>query len=1425
MPLELYQYNVFYWNIIDKNKKEQYRNIRMVVIKKIYIPISQSEFPIHIVAEGSIASYIDKYGEESYFASIFPEGVQVFSKKLRVPSEFEDDVIHALMNVTNDTERIVVLSKIYDIDPTLDNAQQLLGEIKEYHSTVLKGNTESDDGKQLLKYVKILEKHIQKKGKGDDDEEPAKEVTEKKQNMPEIGHDNLLFSQGSRANRLELQRYIPANRKQFPSFIQMEFEPRLAQKDFLPLRVWIPDHNQFANKTPFEQQKFVSYFLSDHTPYRGLLLYHGLGSGKSGASILIAEGFRDRRVAVLLPASLHNNYISEIKKFGEAAYKQQFYWEFVELPYDAKKNTLPMEVVTTMEGMGIAEDLLYSMIAKHGDQWGIFMIDYKKTTPNYDELSASEKRVLDNQISTMIDYKYAILHYNAGIFTIPQILEKCLPRGMYRRILLSVFGVEKKTVFTQSSLSRMMDYVYNPANKIPNPFDNRVVIIDEVHNVTSHLTGQSYTIGYIYEMIMRAKDVKLVFLSGTPVINNKYELALMYNMLNGLIREYILPIRKKTEKGIVKKDDIEKILNGSSYVDRFTIDTRANKASIVLVPSGFQNKYNAKVYQGLEKSEERLTDESMIDRVIIEFDKQGYRVDIDEIEERIYTIFPDILYHDNPNVALLKKTRARASSYRNMYPNLLLGDRSLKQDSAIEFDSNAVYKATFKDRIQGYTSYYHEITGTSEETGSDLFPEKIIASNEETDVYMSDYQFIHYCTYRMHEQYLEELATKSKKTKGDANKKKAAFSDSDSVAQSFRVFTRQIGLFVFPPNIERPRIKKADFAREFSIKEISVMVKKVLSRYAKEDRYDKLQKLISQFRGESRGVNIAKVIELIRSIYDISSSDIDEWKQIITSTNLDLSKLQFNREEEKIDESKPITETAVEEDVEVDIPIGDQCDPEYGECVTESKQAEDKYNSEYIESIQRLTESNLKTASSLPDGGQSVSNMTLDVLSPKYVKMLENINATPGLVLCYSQFRNIEGVATFSRVLEINGYKRLRLTGVQDKIRKGDLVRYTEGNNVWKTSPVRIVRVKDSDTVLYEVENGKHLDRSEIHPCRFALWTGTETQEERERILRIYNDTTNMYGQQCLILIITQSGAEGISLKNVRQVHVMEPYWNNVRVNQVIGRARRVESHVHLPKEQQNVKIFKYTIQFTPDQKQEGWLKKNIKSVIDYNYDDLINFKKNLDRKLEKGNKDMKQAVEEGKVANEEDESTEKKMNYTEGDKRDFINAVARTIQADKYITSDEELARMSNEKDKTLSEYIQMIKESSVDCHFNREANIRADPDYAKSTCYVNLTGVQRNPYMYDYHMDSIVGVKKADAETEEGVAVPEKATQYVYKIFNYKDPSDPAKIMRLRVLVPELTDIKDIPDGTDVFDDQNNVVGKFVRINGKTNVRLIRK
>ena len=198
---------------------------------------------------------------------------------------------------------------------------------------------------------------------------------------------------------------------------------------------------------------------------------------------------------------------------------------------------------------------------------------------------------------------------------------------------------------------------------------------------------------------------------------------------------------------------------------------------------------------------------------------------------------------------------------------------------------------------------------------------------------------------------------------------------------------------------------------------------------------------------------------------------------------------------------------------------------------------------------------------------QFLSPEGLQTYSPKFLAMLENIEDPehPGLHLVYSQFRSMEGIGIFALTLEANGFAKF-------KIKRA-------GADGWELN-------------MSEENMGK--------PC-YALYTGTEDAEEREIIRNIYNgmwdyipnniatqlrakSSNNNLGEIIKILMITSAGSEGINLRNTRYVHIMEPYWHPVRVEQVIGRARRICSHQGLPKALQSVEVFSYIMTFTQEQ-------------------------------------------------------------------------------------------------------------------------------------------------------------------------------------------------------------------------------------------------
>jgi len=124
-------------------------------------------------------------------------------------------------------------------------------------------------------------------------------------------------------------------------------------------------------------------------------------------------------------------------------------------------------------------------------------------------------------------------------------------------------------------------------------------------------------------------------------------------------------------------------------------------------------------------------------------------------------------------------------------------------------------------------------------------------------------------------------------------------------------------------------------------------------------------------------------------------------------------------------------------------------------------------------------------------------------------------------------------------------------------------------------------------------------DNSDSEKLHYAIFSGQQTSEEKENIIKICNSEENKHGELISILLISKSGAEGLDLKNVRSVHIMEPYWNYSLIEQIIARAVRYKSHELLPKEEQNVQTYIYLSDYNSDflKKEKDKIKENMQST------------------------------------------------------------------------------------------------------------------------------------------------------------------------------------------------------------------------------------
>jgi superfamily II DNA or RNA helicase len=170
---------------------------------------------------------------------------------------------------------------------------------------------------------------------------------------------------------------------------------------------------------------------------------------------------------------------------------------------------------------------------------------------------------------------------------------------------------------------------------------------------------------------------------------------------------------------------------------------------------------------------------------------------------------------------------------------------------------------------------------------------------------------------------------------------------------------------------------------------------------------------------------------------------------------------------------------------------------------------------------------------------------------------------------CYSNLVKI-GIEIFQEVLIQNGY-----------------LEYDVNNSNYL--------IKDT-TICYfcgkthKEHNNQILPEHIFKPATFVVVTGTSSEEgveasipeDKQKILNnVFSNLANKEGENIKLVLGSKVMNEGLSLKNVRSVHILDVYFNFGRVDQVVGRAIRWCSHYKLMSEENpypKVKLYKYSI-------------------------------------------------------------------------------------------------------------------------------------------------------------------------------------------------------------------------------------------------------
>jgi hypothetical protein len=991
--------------------------------------------------------------------------------------------------------------------------------------------------------------------------------------------------------KLDTTVYMPSTRTAFYKFINKTYAEQFNLPTVVKSKTLDPAACERlmsggpSRVEPFLYQLFIKEYMRMASPYRGMVVYHGLGSGKTCSAILAAEalyGQSNRRMIVMTPKSLRANFMNDIVfACGFRHFSPTNFWTALPLTKRSEDGTLSFIITHEMYARSILSlsrdflDKLKERKAAKKEDCVVWIPDFSKppSESNFKALEPTQQDEIMAQINEMITNRVEFISYN---------------------------GITAK---------RLKDI----ACTNPTYFDNSVIVIDEIHNLIRLMNGsiipylttrtgvgvhrkvkaekvgvgrwepllcseptKNYKRGYLlYRLLCGAKNSKIIGLSGTPLINYPEELGILANVLAGYIdcAEITLatadPVKAEAFRSLAEKDprvDFIRMDKGDTY-HRFTL-------------SVFQEGYK-KVLASGEEGEAAFEG-------VRQSDDEDAQVGIREVVARLRTAIGPALIPDEPTFS---------AKERLPIEHLDFSTRFITRDTAAKLIIRPQNMFVLKKRLTGLVSYYR---GAKD----DFFP--TVTVDETIECGLSDHTALMYYSTRNKEIEAEERIVQ-KKT-GDKLEPVFAMVEIFGVnppPDSYQFRSRALCNFAFPPTIKRPYPREEEEDLEEGIE----------AEIGEDIEYeDESEDGGASVRAEIEGEEAEAERELEETDEEgsgtSSGTSSEESGSGTTSEESGSGTSSGTSSEESSgtssEESGSGTTSGTSSEESGTTTEGDQSGGADEEGVV--KKAVKAVSSAaavaastvaaaaagtveaavaavapeaaipYPERIRRamaLLNTNRDRYMNLTSPTPSAQ---LATYSRKLHEILTRMRRATGPVMVYSQFKTVEGLGVLGIALKANGYDEIAIerwdgnTPIFTKdtlttIRKGPsagIKRFITFSGDSGNTPVQ-------RAVLINLFNGQWA----------KLPRGVKSLFEAAG----FNLTKKYtHGEICACIGITSAGAEGISLRNVRQVHIMEPYWNMVRIEQVKGRAVRICSHMDLPIEERTVEIYTYIATFTQKQ-------------------------------------------------------------------------------------------------------------------------------------------------------------------------------------------------------------------------------------------------
>ena len=1097
--------------------------------------------------------------------------------------------------------------------------------------------------------------------------EEAKEEANEEANEADYVDDRLeALKESIRGERtddkyeIDTPAYMPTTRRAFSKFIETTFKslklPPLKEPDFDACLKKGASGQQEVEV--YQYQKFIREYMNSDSPYRGILVYHGLGSGKTCSAIAASEALfakNNKKIIVMTPKSLQKNFIRELTFCGFRHYRIENHW--IGLDWTAETKLFALNV------LGLSGQ--YINRKKPAKLW---IPDFSKDS-NFKSLKPSDQSDVRKQILDAINNNVQFISYN-GITT--------------KRLIELATG------------------------KV---FDNKTIIIDEIHNLVRLMQGnleyflqkgvgawaasrtaepittdrwkllnlegekKKYSRGYLfYRLLTDAANSRVIGLSGTPLINFPQELGILANCLHKYINSASATFR--SQDMVADKKMIKQLADEHPYIDdiRFTEGSGNLTVLFTGLPEGTKKKFSGKEFIGIVREETVKPFAEIATSFREVLSKKGRKIEFKSAALPLLPIFSEDFRDAFVNEAGLLKEGG---------PDIVLGKR-----------------------LTGLISYYK---GSKVE----LMPK--VTSDVLEFVEMSDYQASAYMEVRSVE------VNKELKQKKQAKGKVAPWlGEAEKLDKSttYKMVSRQTCNFAFLEEIVRPRPKRLG-KLELSVEGVDAVDKDIGD-------------------GDELAEPVAGELLVVGDEQDAGNEEeADEEDAVLRK---EIKKAEGEEEEEPAAAAAPVAKAPVDGEMKTKYEaiqaLKDQAakegkafkpTPEQNRIINIYKcrlgnTGDYQKDCERVRACLRYFGKDEQTSKSGKRYGKLSLNGELAKYSAKFARMLQRMEESPGSNLVYSQFLSMEGIGIFSICMDINGYM-----------------------------PIEISYNADSKEAQFNEATLKSLKLGpEGGIKRYIKFTGGEADDVRRMNLALFNcrfsdlppglqgplnefgwtsdkaetKTLLLKGALCNTFCITSAGAEGISLRNVRRVHLMEPYWNDVRIAQVKGRAIRICSHIDFPDvADRSVEIYTYLSCFSKKQ-QMG------KEADKEKIDETIRMKDVL-------------SIEEAAEAFGRER--------TEG-LQDYIT------------TSDEQLYLVSFKKRKLIGKMEALMKTAAIDCQLNETENDDV------TSCLAIPNG-KIGDYLYHpvLEQDLIEGAKALQFRAAEPAAAPaaEASKAVVSKLF----------------------------------------------------------